>query len=200
MRDLTSLLWSSIDNDDSRDLDQIEWAERVAGGIRVLVGVADVDSAVAKATPIDSHAARETTTVYAGVRTFPMLPERLSTDLTSLNEGQDRAAMVIEMVVAADGSIASNSIYRALVRNRAQLTYSAVGPWLEGTAAPPPKVAASADLQAQLKLQDEAAAGAARERATGWARSPSTARKRSRSSPTARWWISPLAATTAPRN
>ena len=157
LRDLTSLLWSSIDNDDSRDLDQIEWAERVPGGIRVLVGVADVDSAVAKATPIDSHAARETTTVYAGVHTFPMLPERLSTDLTSLNENQDRAGIVIEMVVAADGSIASNSIYRALLRNRAQLAYSTVGPWLEGTAAPPPKVAASADLQAQLKLQDEAA-------------------------------------------
>ena len=157
LRDLTALLWSSIDNDDSRDLDQIEWAERVPGGIRVLVGVADVDSAVAKATPIDSHAARETTTVYAGVRTFPMLPERLSTDLTSLNEDQDRAGIVIEMVVAADGSIASNSIYRALLRNRAQLAYSTVGAWLEGTAAPPPKVAASADLQAQLKLQDEAA-------------------------------------------
>jgi exoribonuclease-2 len=157
LRDLTSLLWSSIDNDDSRDLDQIEWAERVAGGIRVLVGVSDVDSAVAKATPIDSHAAHETTTVYAGVHTFPMLPERLSTDLTSLSENQDRAGIVIEMVVVADGSIASNSIYRALLHNRAQLTYNSVGPWLEGTAAPPPKVAASADLQAQLKLQDEAA-------------------------------------------
>src|ERR1035438_7704908 len=157
LQDLTGLLWSSIDNDDSRDLDQIEWAERVSTGIRVLVGVADVDSAVAKATPIDSHAARETTTVYAGVQTFPMLPERLSTDLTSLNENQDRAGIVIEMVVAADGSIAANSIYRALLRNRAQLTYSAVGAWLEGTAAPPPKVAASTDLQAQVQLQDEAA-------------------------------------------
>jgi len=156
-RDLTALLWSSIDNDDSRDLDQIEWAERTAGGIRVLVGVADVDSLVAKGTPLDAHAARETTTVYAGVRTFPMLPERLSTDLTSLSEGQDRAAVVIEMSVAADGSIASSDIYRALVRNRAQLTYSGVGPWLEGTAAAPAKVAASPDLAAQLKLQDEAA-------------------------------------------
>jgi len=163
LRDLTSLLWSSIDNDESRDLDQIEWAERAAGGIRVLVGIADVDSLVAKSTPIDTHAARETTTVYAGVRNFPMLPERLSTDLTSLSEGQDRDAIVIEMLVAgtgndaADGAIASSSIYRALVRNRAQLTYSAVGPWLEGTGAPPPKIAASADLAAQLKLQDEAA-------------------------------------------
>jgi exoribonuclease-2 len=162
LRDLTALDWSSIDNDDSRDLDQIEWAERAAGGIRVLVGVADVDCAVPKATPLDRHAAREATTVYAEVRTFPMLPERLSTDLTSLNEDQDRNAVVMEFVVAADGSVGAHSVYRAVVRNHAQLTYSAVGAWLEGTAAPPPKVAASAELQAQLKLQDEAA-GALRE-------------------------------------
>ncbi len=157
LRDLTALLWSSIDNDDSRDLDQIEWAERTSGGIRVLVGVADVDSAVAKGTPIDLHAQRETTTVYTGIRTFPMLPERLSTDLTSLNENQDRAAIVIEMTVAADGNIQASSVYPALVRNRAQLTYSGVGAWLEGKAGPPPKVSASAGLAAQLKLQDEAA-------------------------------------------
>jgi exoribonuclease-2 len=157
LRDLTGLLWSSIDNDDSRDLDQIEWAERTPGGIRLLVGVADVDSLIAKGTPIDCHAAHETTSVYTGIRTFPMLPERLSTGLTSLNEGQDRAAVAIEILVAADGSIGSESIYRARVRNRAQLTYSAVGAWLEGTAAPPAKVAASPDLAAQLKLQDEAA-------------------------------------------
>jgi len=157
LRDLTSLLWSSIDNDESRDLDQIEWAERVSGGTRVLVGIADVDSLVASSTPIDEHAARETTTVYAGVRTFPMLPEKLSTGLTSLGEGQDRAAIVVEMLVAPDGAIASSSVYRALVRNRAQLTYSAVGPWLEGTAAAPPKIAEAADLETQLHLQDEAA-------------------------------------------
>jgi VacB/RNase II family 3'-5' exoribonuclease len=157
LRDLTALLWSSIDNDDSRDLDQIEWAERAGDGIRIRVGVADVDSKVAKSTPIDCHAARETTTVYAGVRIFPMLPERLSTDLSSLAEGQDRAAVVIELSVGADGSISSPAIYRALVRNRAQLTYNGVGPWLEGTSAAPPKIAASADLAAQLKLQDEAA-------------------------------------------
>jgi exoribonuclease-2 len=157
LRDLTALLWSSIDNDDSRDLDQIEWAERTAAGIRVLVGVADVDTAVAKGTPIDRHAAREATTVYAEVLTFPMLPERLSTDLTSLNENQDRAAVVMEFVVAADGSVGAHRVYRAMVRNRAQLAYNAVGAWLEGTAAPPPKVAASRELQAQFKLQDEAA-------------------------------------------
>jgi|SRR5271157_1343495 len=155
--DLTGLVWSSIDNDDSHDLDQIEWAERVATGIRVLVGVADVDSAVAKGTPLDRHAAREATTVYAGVHNFPMLPERLSTDLTSLNENQDRAAVVIEFVVAADGGISAGKVYRANVRNRAQLAYNAVGAWLESTAGPPPKVGASADLAAQLHLQDEAA-------------------------------------------
>jgi len=157
LKDLTGLLWSSIDNDDSKDLDQIEWAERVAGGIRVLVGVADVDSAVPKATPLDRHAARESTTVYAGVHTFPMLPERLSTDLTSLNENQNRAAIVIEFVVAGDGALSAGKVYRANVRNRAQLTYNAVGAWLEAAAAPPPKVAASPDLAAQLHLQDEAA-------------------------------------------
>jgi len=157
LRDMTGLLWSSIDNDESRDLDQIEWAERVPGGIRVIVGVADVDSAVAKATPIDVHAAKEATTVYAGIATFPMLPLKLSTDLTSLSEGQDRNASAIEMVVAADGTIASSSIYRAVVRNRAQLAYSSIGPWLEGKGAAPAKVAASSDLAAQLKLQDEAA-------------------------------------------
>jgi VacB/RNase II family 3'-5' exoribonuclease len=157
LADLRSLLWSSIDNDDSRDLDQIEWAERVPGGIRVLVAVADVDSAVAKGTPIDRHAAREATSVYAAVRTFPMLPEKLSTDLTSLNEEQDRAAVVMEYVVAADGSVSAAKVYRAMVRNRAQLTYSAVGGWLEGTAGLPPKLAGSPDLQVQVKLQDEAA-------------------------------------------
>jgi len=163
LRDLTALAWSSIDNDDSRDLDQIEWAERVSSGIRVLVAIADVDSAVPQGTPIDTHAAAETTTVYAGVCTFPMLPERLSTDLTSLSEAGDRGAIVIEMTIAADGSVSGGSVYPARVRNRAQLTYSAVGPWLETQGAPaPPKLAASAELAAQLRLQDEAA-GALRE-------------------------------------
>ena len=158
IRDLTGLLWSSIDNDDSRDLDQIEWAERVDGGIRVLVGVADVDTAVAKATPLDRHAQREATTVYAGVRTFPMLPEELSTGMTSLNENGDRAGLVLEFVVDGSGNVGAHSVYRAMVRNHAQLTYNAVGAWLEGTAGAPSNVAASSELQAQLKLQDEAAA------------------------------------------
>jgi exoribonuclease-2 len=156
-RDLRKLLWSSIDNDTSRDLDQIEVAERVAGGIRVLVGIADVDSAVAMDSPIDRHAAAQTTSVYTAIRTFPMLPEELSTGLTSLNENEDRAAVVIEFVVAPDGTIAASGIYRALVRNQAQLTYNATGAWLEGKAEPPAKIAASDALAAQLKLQDEAA-------------------------------------------
>jgi len=152
-RDLTGLLWSSIDNDDSRDLDQVEWAERTTDGIRVLVGIADVSAAVGQGSPIDGYAARETTTVYAIARTFAMLPERLSTDLTSLSEGQDRAAFVIEFVVLADGSITRSQVYPATVRNRARLAYSAVGPWLEGSGS----LAAPDDLQAQLRLQNEAA-------------------------------------------
>ncbi|HYM11837.1 MAG TPA: RNB domain-containing ribonuclease [Bryobacterales bacterium] len=156
-RDLRHLLWSSIDNDSSRDLDQAEVAERVSGGIRVQIAIADVDSDVTIGSPIDQHAAEQTTTVYAGVRTFSMLPEQLSTNLTSLNESADRPAVVVEMVVAGDGSLGSPAVYRALVRNQAQLTYSGVGPWLEGAGPAPAKVAASAGLQAQLKLQDEAA-------------------------------------------
>ena len=157
IHDLRNLPWSSIDNDTSRDLDQIEVAARVNAGIQLRIAIADVESGVDESTPIDRHASSQTTSVYTGITTFSMLPVELSTDLTSLNENEDRLAMVIEMVVAADGSISSPSIYRALVRNHAQLTYNGVGPWLEGTAAPPPKLAASAGLQAQLKLQDEAA-------------------------------------------
>ena len=158
VRDLRDLLWSSIDNDTSRDLDQIEVAERVSNGdVRILVGIADVDAYVAKQTPIDQHAARETTTVYAGVRNFPMLPEQLSTGDSSLLEDQDRPAVVTEFVVGSDGTVKSSNVYRAVVRNQAQLQYNSVGAWLEGRAAAPPKVAAASDLQEQLKLQDEVA-------------------------------------------
>ncbi len=164
LRDLRSLLWSSIDNDSSRDLDQAEAAERVAGGIRVLVAIADVDADVPIGSPIDQHAAAQTTSVYTGIRTFPMLPEQLSTDMTSLNQDADRFAVVVDMVVGPDGSMGRGDIYRALVRNRAQLTYNSVGAWLEGRAASPPKVAASTELAAQLKLQDEAAQNLFQER------------------------------------
>jgi len=158
VRDLRNLLWSSIDNDTSKDLDQIEVAERLPNGdIKVMIGIADVDSFVGKDSPIDQHAERETTSVYTGVSIFPMLPNELSTGASSLLENGDRPAVVTEFVVNTGGSISSSNVYRALVRNKAQLTYHAVGAWLEGTAAAPPKVAASSDLHAQLKLQDDVA-------------------------------------------
>jgi exoribonuclease-2 len=157
-QDLRSLLWSSIDNDTSKDLDQIEWAEQLPDGrIRVLVGVADVDARVKKGTVIDSHAQSETTSVYTGVTVFPMLPTELSEGITSLNENEDRVAMVVEYSVDAAGTAMDGKAYRALVKNRAQLAYPSVGAWLEGTGSAPAKVAANADLAAQLKLQDTAA-------------------------------------------
>lgn len=158
IRDLRNLLWSSIDNDTSRDLDQIEVAERGSDGdVKVMIGIAEIDAFIAKETPIDQHAAKETTTVYTGVRNFPMLPEELSTGITSLLEAQDRLAIVIEFVVDSAGSVKSSDLYRALVRNKAQLQYNSVGAWLENGAAPPPKVAASRELQEQLRLQDDIA-------------------------------------------
>jgi VacB/RNase II family 3'-5' exoribonuclease len=158
IRDLRNLLWSSIDNDTSRDLDQIEVAERLPNGeVKVLIGIADVDSFVPKHTPIDEHAARETTSVYTGVRIFPMLPEELSTGTTSLLEGADKLSVVIEFTSDDAGSVVASNVYRAIVRNKAQLAYNAVGGWLAGTGPAPAKVNASTDLQAQLKLQDEAA-------------------------------------------
>ena len=158
IRDLRNLLWSSIDNDTSRDLDQIEVAERASNGdVKVMIGIADVDAFVPQQTPIDQHAARETTTVYAGVRNFPMLPEELSTGKTSLLENQDCLSIVIEFVVDSAGALTSPSVYRAVVRNQAQLQYNSVGAWLEGKSPAPPKVASSNALQAQLKLQDEVA-------------------------------------------
>jgi len=157
-RDLRSLLWSSIDNDTSRDLDQIEWVERLSDGrIRVLVGVADVDARVKKDTVIDKHAQAETTSVYTGVKVFPMLPAELSEGITSLNENEERAAIVLECCVDEQGTASDGKVYRALVRNRAQLAYNAVGAWLEGRGLAPQKVAVNSDLAAQLKLQDEAA-------------------------------------------
>src|ERR1017187_2494490 len=133
IKDLTGLLWSSIDNDTSKDLDQIEWAEQLPDGrIRVLVGVADVDARVHLGTAIDSHARSETTSVYTGVKVFPMLPAELSEGITSLNENQDRVALVIEYAVDASGTVTDGKAYRTLVRNRGQLAYNAVGAWLEG--------------------------------------------------------------------
>lgn len=158
LKDLRSLLWSSIDNDTSKDLDQIEWAEQLPDGrIRVLVGVADVDLRVHKDTVIDRHAQSETTSVYTGVRVFPMLPAQLSEGATSLNENEDRAAIVAEICIDEHGAASDGKVYRALVRNRAQLAYNCIGAWLEGHGPAPAKVAASAELAAQLTLQDKAA-------------------------------------------
>ncbi len=157
IRDMRDLLWSSIDNASSRDLDQIEVAERLANGIRVLIGIADVDSAVSVNCALDAHAAAQTTSVYTAVKVFPMLPAELSTDLTSLVENEDRQAIVIEMVLSSEGSIQSSDIYRAVVRNKAKLAYETTGPWLDNSAPAPPAVSASPELQAQLRLQDEAA-------------------------------------------
>jgi exoribonuclease-2 len=158
IRDLRNLVWSSIDNDTSRDLDQVEVAERLPNGeTKVLVGIADVDAFVPKGSAIDEHAAKETTTVYTGIRTFPMLPEQLSTDVSSLGESEDKLSIVIEFVIGTDGSVHSSNIYRAILRNKAHLTYNAVGAWLEAKGAPPDKVAASPELQSQLRLQDEIA-------------------------------------------
>ena len=157
-QDLRNLLWSSIDNDTSKDLDQIEWAEQLPDGrIRVLIGVADVDARVAKGSVIDNHARSETTSVYTGVRVFPMLPTDLSEGITSLNENEDRLAIVVEYAVDSSGSTSDGKAYRALVNNRAQLAYSGVGAWLEGRGPAPAKIAANKDLAAQLKLQDAAA-------------------------------------------
>ena len=158
IRDLRALPWSSIDNRESRDLDQVEVAVRNRdGSIRVSVGVADVATLVRLGSAADEHAAANTTSVYTGVATFPMLPERLSTDLTSLNEGEDRYAVVISFDVAGDGSLGNPDVVRALVHNRAKLTYDTVGAWLEGEGAIPDPLSRSHELAEQVRLQDEAA-------------------------------------------
>jgi VacB/RNase II family 3'-5' exoribonuclease len=155
MRDLRQLIWCSIDNDDSRDLDQLTAAERLADGtVRVLVAIADVDALVKKGSAIDDHARQNTTSVYTDAKTFPMLPERLSTDLTSLNYASDRAAIVIEMVLAVDGSLQRSAVYSALVRNRAKLAYHSVAAWLEGAGPMPKEIAEVDGLSENLRLQD----------------------------------------------
>lgn len=164
-RDLRDLLWCSIDNPESRDLDQVQHVERAGDAIIVRLGIADVVSRVPAGSPIDDHAATNTTSVYTGITVFPMLPERLSTDLTSLNEGADRFAFVVEFAVAADGAIASGTVYHALVHNHAKLAYEEVGRWLESGGEPPAAIAASAALGEQVRLQDEAAQRLQRARA-----------------------------------
>ena len=155
IRDLTQLLWCSIDNDDSRDLDQLTVSDLLAHGVvKLWVAIADVDALVKKGSPIDEHARINTTSVYTSARIFPMLPERLSTDLTSLSVNEDRLALVTEMVFEADGALRSSTLYRARVRNRAKLAYDAVSAWIEGEGALPAAAAAVVGMEAQLRTQD----------------------------------------------
>ncbi|HVP68396.1 MAG TPA: RNB domain-containing ribonuclease [Anaeromyxobacteraceae bacterium] len=158
LEDLRGALWASIDNDDSLDLDQLSVAEPTGGGtVRVQVAVADVDAVVRTGSAVDGHARANTTSVYTAAEVFPMLPERLSTDLTSLAEGRDRVAVVVWMDVGPDGSVGDSGLKRALVRNQAKLAYGSVGAWLEGSAPPPPRVAAVPGMAEQLRLQDRVA-------------------------------------------
>ncbi|MBV9210821.1 MAG: RNB domain-containing ribonuclease [Acidobacteria bacterium] len=157
VRDMRDLLWSSIDNKESRDLDQVEYVERLAGGeLRVLVGIADVDAFVKQGSLLDRQAFVNTVSVYTPAVIFPMLPEQLSTDLTSLLEGEDRLAVVIDLKLTDEGKVAAKEVYRALVRNRAKLVYEEVGAWLEGQGAIPQGVARVEGLEEQLRLQEEA--------------------------------------------
>ena len=153
-RDLRDLAWVSIDNDDTRDLDQLSVAEPPAGGaVKLLVAVADVDATVAEGSAIDGHARANTTSVYTAAEIFPMLPERLSTDLTSLGEARDRLAIVVEMAVGPDGVVTASDVYRALVRNQAKLAYDSVAAWLDGTGKAPAAVAGQPAIAEQLRLQ-----------------------------------------------
>jgi len=156
-RDLRHLLWCSIDNDDSRDLDQLSVAEMRGGATAILVAIADVDAMVPCDSPVDRHAQANTTSVYTPAEIFPMLPERLSTDLTSLNEGEDRPAVVVDMTMNGEGGIHSADVYLATVRNRAKLAYPSVGAWLEGHGPAPPKLTAVNGLEENVRIQDAAA-------------------------------------------
>jgi exoribonuclease II len=156
IQDLRSLLWSSIDNDTSRDLDQVEYVERLRDGtVRLLVGIADVDSSVPKGSATDQRAATETTSVYTGVATYPMLPAELSTERTSLLDAQDRVSVVMELQVGEAGEVQHGGVYPAWLRNRAKLAYSSTGAWLEGRGPMPPAVAGTPGMEAQLRLQLE---------------------------------------------
>jgi len=158
IRDLRSLPWCSIDNDDSRDLDQLTVAEALAGGaMRILVAIADVDATIAPDSPIDAHARANTTSVYTVAQIFPMLPERLSFDVTCLAEDQERLSLIIDMTVASDGGVAAADVCRAVVVNRAKLAYNSVAAWLDGKGPAPTRVATVAGMDRQLRIQDQVA-------------------------------------------
>jgi VacB/RNase II family 3'-5' exoribonuclease len=157
-RDLRGLLWASIDNDDSLDLDQLTVAEEMPGGkVKILVAVADVDSLVRNGSAINEHARHNTTSIYTAAMIFPMLPEKLSTNLTSLNFNEDRLSVVVEMVIGTDGSLEDADVYHSLVRNHAKLTYNSVATWLEGSGTVPEAVAAVVGLEENLRMQDKIA-------------------------------------------
>ncbi len=157
-RDLRNLLWCSIDNDDSHDLDQLTVAEALPdGAAKVLVAIADVDAVVEKRTALDDHARQNTTSVYTAAEIFPMLPEKLSTDFTSLNPASDRLAIVVEMVLAGDGSLQSSDLYGAEVLNHAKLAYNSVAGWLEGDGPMPQVIGTVNGLDENLRLQDRVA-------------------------------------------
>ena len=158
VRDLRALLWCSIDNDDSLDLDQLSVAQPLAGGaVKILIAIADVDGIVAVGSPLDRHAQTNTTSVYTAAQIFPMLPERLSTDLTSLAENQERLSVVIDLTIDAAGALGATELYRAHVVNRAKLAYNGVAAWLDGKAPMPARVAAVAGMEQQLRIQDRVA-------------------------------------------
>ncbi|MDP9034248.1 MAG: ribonuclease catalytic domain-containing protein, partial [Myxococcota bacterium] len=158
VRDLRDRLWASIDNDSSRDLDQLSVAEpQPDGTTKIFVAIADVDASVRQRSAVDEHARVNTTSVYTTARIFPMLPERLSTDLTSLVQDEERLAIVVEMVIRADGTVAGSDVYRATVINRSKLAYDSVAAWLDGSASPPPPLAAVRGMDEQLRIQDRVA-------------------------------------------
>ena len=158
IQDLRSYLWCSIDNDDSKDLDQLSAAIEMPGGAtKIFIAIADVDAVVKKSSPIDDHAKHNTTSVYTAAQIFPRLPEKISTDITSLNYEEDRSAIVVEIIVAEDGSLQNSHIYRAIVRNRAKLAYNSVAAWLEGSGTIPEEIDAVNGLAESLLLQNEVA-------------------------------------------
>ena len=153
-RDLRGLRWCSIDNDDSRDLDQLSVAESQAGGaVKLLVAIADVAALVAQGSAIDAHARENTTSVYTAGQIFPMLPEKLSTNLTSLNFAADRLAVIVEMIFSPEGEMVKSDVYEAVVRNQAKLAYNSVAAWLDGTGPMPPAIGPVAGLAENLRLQ-----------------------------------------------
>jgi exoribonuclease-2 len=158
IRDQRELLWASIDNDDSLDLDQLTVAELLPGGkVSIMVAVADVDSLVKEGSAINEHARHNTTSVYTSARIFPMLPEKLSTNFTSLNLNEDRLAFVVSMEVGDDGSLYASDVFQAVVKNHAKLAYNSIAAWLDGNGTEPEAVTAIHGLDENLRLQDKTA-------------------------------------------